>query len=83
MLCVPVRLLLSFHFSDCEKCHEDIVNLDDTGLSNHVISCTGKSKLLAEVANNILSASTDPLFRNNVLAHAKQLKEVRISQLLF
>ena len=62
--------------SDCEKCHEDIVNLDDTGLSNHVITCTGKAKLLVEVASNVLAASTDPLFRNNVLALTKQLKEV-------
>ena len=63
--------------SDCGKCHEDVVNLDDTGLSNHVITATGEAKLVVEVANNIVSASTDSLYRNNVLAHAKLLKEVQ------
>ncbi|CAK8693886.1 unnamed protein product [Clavelina lepadiformis] len=61
--------------SEFEKCHEEIVNLDEVSLSKHLISVTGKSRLLASVANGVVASSSDPIYRNGVLAHISQLNE--------
>ena len=63
-------------FSDFEKCHEDIVNFDDSALSTHMISATEKVKLLAAIANHVIGVNPDLLFRNGVRAHVKLLNEV-------
>ena len=54
-----------------------MVNLDDMAFSKQVINATGKTKLLSTVASDVVNASYDPMYRNTVLAHIKQLNEVR------
>ena len=66
----------AFFFVDFEKRQEEIVNLDDVTLSKHVITATGKAKLLITIANDVIFANPNPLYRNRVLAHVKQLQEV-------
>nr|CAB3262899.1 uncharacterized protein LOC100184888 [Phallusia mammillata] len=61
--------------SNFEHCNEDIVDLDELKLSADVILATGKAKLLAIVAQQIVDEHSDPIFRNGVLAHIRKLHD--------
>ena len=73
---LPFVLWCILFLRDFEKCQEEILNLDDVTLSKHVITATGKAKLLVTIANDVIFANADPLYRNGILAHVKQLQEV-------
>lgn len=64
--------------SSVEKCKESIANLDEDELSSYIDRVNGKTKFLVRAANTIVAYSTDPVYRNGVLAHVKQLKRVSI-----